>query len=88
MPRRVLYHSTARENRESILACGLLVEYDQTGMDAVFLSDIQTSSAQFDLWQVDVDGLELIEDNTVPEVGNWFMCFGDIPARKLTLAVV
>ena len=86
MPDKRLYHSARTQHRNAILANGLLTSKDQTGMGAVFLADSPSCSSNIDLWLVDVAGLSLEDDNTVPEEGNWFMCFEDILPHRLTLA--
>jgi hypothetical protein len=81
----LLYHSTPTQHQEAILANGLLTSKDKTGMGAVFLADLPIACRNFDLWAVDTKGLVLEDDNTLPEEGNWFMCFEDILPHRLTL---
>lgn len=83
--KRMLYHSSATTNRTSILANGLLTKADRSGMLAVFLADVPEHQKNLDLWQVDVEGLHLEDDNTTSGADNWFMSFQDIAPARLTL---
>jgi hypothetical protein len=93
MPSKILYHESAKDNRESILRYGLSTRFsllheegdDQLGL--TFLTDVRPSSSEsFDIWEVDVDGMSLEEDWTTdpPEGEKWY-CTGSIPSEKIRL---
>jgi hypothetical protein len=84
----ILFHSTSREHRQSILNAGLLTSFDQTGFDAIFLTN-KPSNDNSDVWQVDCSNIEIEEDLTTMqdenECGKWFMVHQNISPCNLTL---
>lgn len=84
----ILFHASARENRDGIRIQGLLTAKDQTGFGAIYLSDKQPDSG-CDVWQVDCTGFALEQDWTTEqdaaEYGCWWMFFQDIPRTRLAL---
>lgn len=78
----VLYHHSPQRNRSSILEKGLSREYDETGMNAIFLTEYSHGGEKSDTYCVDVSGLELEMDWTTDEDGAW-MYFGDIPPERI-----
>lgn len=89
----ILYHESPSENRESILQYGLHQRFselyeegeDHSGM--TFLSDVMPEySRNFDVWEVDVSGLELWEDSTTePFPGHNWYCTGSVPPERIKL---
>lgn len=82
-----MYHTSCKENRSGISASGLLSSSDQTGHGAVFLAEaMPKASDSFDVWVVDVSGLDLTEDFTGdPDDDRWWMYYGDIDKSLLKL---
>lgn len=85
----ILYHHSHRQNRQSILANGLLVRHGERagGHAAIFLTDRSRPSPTSDAWTVDVDGLPVEEDDGEPENEgeSWFAVYEDVPASRLKL---
>jgi len=92
-----LYHSTATENRLSILNRGLVLSITNADgteqlsiTGGVFFSSKQPEPAeQIDIWEVDTTGLLVIEDDTDvsldPEDTWWVAYCQPIGPERLTL---
>lgn len=92
-----LYHSTATENRESILKNGLVLRITNADgteqlsiTGGIFFSSKQPEPAeQIDIWEVDTRGLLVIEDDTDapldPEDTWWVIYNHPIGVERLTL---
>lgn len=81
----ILYHYSSPDNRESILKRGLCTVFDQTGMGAIFLTDVHAPQ-QSDCWEVDVKGLADIEPDQTTEAfsgENWWVYDGNISPRRI-----
>jgi hypothetical protein len=83
----IMYHVSASENRSSITEHGLLVDFDQTGHAGIFLADAEQALQRgFDIWAVDVSGLEIESDWTgEPEEGEWWVHWEDIAPTRIAL---
>lgn len=88
-----LYHVSQKTNRQSILRDGLSPDYDQTGLGAVFLTNVKPEALEnFDIWVLDNLGLELEEDFQCPiekyedNGERWFMAYDGIPPSVLSIA--
>jgi hypothetical protein len=86
----VLYHFADPANRESILSNGLLRSKSQAFEGAIFFTDTVNpkEAGSSDVWEVNVDGLELEPDWTTEPFDNeaWFVAFEqDIEPARLTL---
>ncbi|MBC8737148.1 hypothetical protein F6X40_10045 [Paraburkholderia sp. UCT31] len=83
----ILYHYSAPDNRESILTLGLSTLFDQTGYDAIFLTDVLRPQPAMDCWEVDVRGLCFEPDETGGEVSGeaWWQFDESISPCRLRL---
>lgn len=93
-PTTLLYHSAPTEYRDSVLRHGLLASkssaYDPSDENltgAIYFASKPVRQPGFDLWQVNVSGLNIEEDYDQPdETDPWFVIYGqDIPPDRLKL---
>ncbi|WP_432262813.1 hypothetical protein [Cupriavidus sp. TMH.W2] len=85
----IVYHLSPREHRAQILAQGLRVAADRTGMAAVFVSDTASAGgAGFDVYAIATQGLDFEPDATTEPIAGerWFATYDDIPVQALRLA--
>lgn len=97
----VVYHSTLRANRESILQHGLALRFSETSelvddpeieAGAIFFSTkrLFENPERFDTWEVAVSDLpDLIPDDTTEpsdEEDTWWMVYRSVPPQVLRLA--
>lgn len=90
-----LYHASEKTNRQSIIRDGLSPDYDQTGLGAIFLTNVKPEALEnFDIWAFDNSGLELEEDFQCPiekyedNGERWFMVYDEIPPSMLSILEV
>lgn len=88
-----LYHVSQKKNRQSIIRDGLSPDYDQTGLGAIFLTNVKPKALEnFDIWVLDNLDLELEEDFQCPiekyedNGERWFMAYDGIPPSVLSIA--
>lgn len=85
---KCLYHQAPKELRDTILAEGLRVSKDRTGLGAVFLSTRPADDGcAFVTFAVDSAGLELQKDwsGDPPDGDQWFAVFADVPASRISV---
>jgi len=86
-----LYHWANPTRRDSIRATGLEAGRDSTGRNRVYLDllcDVDDAGEEYDIWAVDVSGLQVAEDASEQNLhpGEWFEVKGSIGPERLTLA--
>ena len=86
-----MFHHASPASRASILQIGLAARFDRTSDEPckVFLATHPCEDNISDLWEANVDGLDLDEDLTDRDraafPGEWFCHYGDIGPGRLRL---
>ena len=84
---KFMYHVAPAKSRSSIEMYGLHPSFDQTGLDAIYLSVEPLGAEQnTDTWKIYVDGLDLLPDSSTPGFeGDWWMTTEPITPDRLRL---